>query len=304
MIQRDTRSSHDPEFVRSVFISDVHLGSRHSQADQLLNFLSRYQPEYLYLVGDIIDGRSLQRRWCWLPECTQVLSRLFELADRGTVVRYAIGNHDEFLRDSISLEELTALHSMEIAEEFLHVTSDQRQFLVIHGDRFDEVEQSAEWVSKLASIFYEGLLSANKFWACWRQLAKGSQFSLSARLKRGVKGIVKYISEFEGKVTQYAKQLKCHGVICGHIHTPVKTLIDGILYCNAGDWVENCSALVELQDGRLELIYFSDLPKELPSRIEREFWKEGTQPRPYPSNAKAPLASLAACGSVFQESID
>lgn len=252
--------------VRSLFISDLHLGCKHSQAKKILKFLEAFNPEYLYLVGDIIDGRSLYRRWCWQPEFTDVLTQLFKLADQGTVVRYAIGNHDEFLRDRASLEKLESLGRLEIAEEFVHVTGDARQFLVIHGDRFDEIETSAVWVSKVASCMYEFLLTANKLWMQFVDKEASRQYSLSNRIKQSAKAVVKYISDFELKVIEYARQLDCHGAICGHIHTPTHSEIQGLTYCNTGDWVENCTALVELECGQLELVYV-DRPASLSLKI-------------------------------------
>lgn len=253
---RDAQSQSQPVVVRSVFISDIHLGCQHSQADQLLQFLSLYRFEYLYLVGDIIDGRSLRRRWCWVPEFTSVLLRLLDLTRQGTIIRYAIGNHDDFLRHENSLQTLLNLDAFEIAEEFVHTTENNRRFLVLHGDRFDTIEQSAEWVSHAATVVYEALLSANLLWSRLSHFGHSRKYSLSAWIKSRTKLIVRYISEFEAKITAHARKKRCDGVICGHIHTPVTTVIDGLTYCNTGDWIENCTALLEHSDGRFELIYF------------------------------------------------
>lgn len=277
-MQTTMRDFRDSGSVRSIFISDVHLGCRHSQAGPLLEFLERFQPEYLYLVGDIIDGRSLKRRWCWFPEFTSVLTCLLEMAAQGTVVRYTIGNHDEFLRDSSVLAELKSLEAIEISEEFVHITNDDKKFLVIHGDRFDHVEQSAEWVSQVASVAYESLLSANQIWSRCTGSGHRGEYTLSSRIKRAVKHVVKYISEFEHKVVHYAKKVGCHGVICGHIHTPVVTEISGLKYCNTGDWVENCSALIEWQDGQLELLYFDE-------------WHRPVRKKPQEQTARVKLTS-------------
>lgn len=244
--------------VRAIFLSDIHLGCKHSQAAQLLKFLKQVRPQYLYLVGDIIDGRSLRRRWCWTPEFTSLLLYLTDLARQGTQIRYAIGNHDDFLREENLLCQLDPFVSFEIAEEFVHTTHDERAYLVLHGDRFDIVEQSAGFVSKIASVFYEGLLSLNWLWSRLRKKPTAKQFSLSSQLKRRVKSMVKYISDYERRIVAYAKQLSCDGVICGHIHSPIKTQISGLEYCNTGDWVENCTALIEHTDGELELIYFDN----------------------------------------------
>lgn len=245
--------------VRSIFLSDIHLGCRHSQARSLVQFLNRYESEYLYLVGDIIDGRSLNRKWCWLPEFSELLHLLFERARDGTCVRYTIGNHDEFLRQPNPLLDLLLNNDLDVQDEFRHVTQDDRTFLVLHGDRFDSVEQSAPWVSKVATVLYESLLTANSTWNQLSRTRPHRQFSLSSRIKRSVKSVVKYISDFEKRLIEHARQNSANGVICGHIHTPFISDWQGVHYCNTGDWVENCTALIEQFDGSMQLHYFDDL---------------------------------------------
>ncbi|MEW4488213.1 UDP-2,3-diacylglucosamine diphosphatase [Thalassoglobus sp. JC818] len=276
--------------VRAMFLSDIHLGCRHSQAKKLLDFLSDYRPQYLYLIGDIIDGRSLRRKWRWAPELSEVLLRLMDLASQGTVIRYAVGNHDDFLRNQELRNQLSRFQMVEFAEEFVHQTIDEKKFLVIHGDRFDRIEQSAKWVSVVSSWVYEGLLTLNQAWSFLVNQQLFGEYSFSARVKRSVKSVVKYISEFEQKIADHAKKMGCEGVICGHIHTPVKTEIDGLTYCNTGDWVENCTALLEHHDGTLELKYG---PSSRSEHLSTDIASTATQrplvlrPRPVPSGTRA-----------------
>ena len=145
--------------VRSVFISDTHFGCAYAKADRLLRFLSRLQPEFIYLVGDFIDGWELRRRWRWSPEVTQVLRFLMDVSQKGCVVRYAIGNHDDFLRENSLLTELVAVGGIEIAEEFVHLTEDGRRFLVLHGDRFDDYRQCSAYFELIATASYNALLA-------------------------------------------------------------------------------------------------------------------------------------------------
>ena len=145
--------------VRSVFISDTHFGCAYAKADRLLRFLSRLRPEFIYLVGDFIDGWELRRRWRWSPEVTQVLRFLMDVSQKGCVVRYAIGNHDDFLRENSLLTELVAVGGIEIAEEFVHLTEDGRRFLVLHGDRFDDYRQCSASFELIATASYNALLA-------------------------------------------------------------------------------------------------------------------------------------------------
>jgi UDP-2,3-diacylglucosamine pyrophosphatase LpxH len=243
--------SREQRKVRSLFISDVHLGCRHSQAGQLLRFLKQYHPEYLYVVGDFIDGWKLKRRWRWQPEYDAILKHLLILRESGTKLFYAPGNHDDFLRPF--LEHLGVLRLVHVQDHFVHVTADRRRFLVTHGDQFDDIERNAPWLSLVSSIAYDGLLTANRLWNRLRRHS-GDPYAFSNAIKRRVKRLVQHVSEFEGRWVTSAREHQCHGIICGHIHAPRIAHIENLAYCNTGDWVENCSALVEYVNGDFELI--------------------------------------------------
>ncbi len=237
--------------VRSLFISDVHLGSRFAQAEAFLAFLESYQPEFLYIVGDFLDGWCLQRAWRWRPVNTRIIHHLLAWAGSGVTIRYTPGNHDgfwrEFLKDFIWFE---------VADQFIHESADGRRFVVLHGDQFDGVESNASWLSHLGSVGYDLLLAVDRSlnYVC-RRLGRKA-WRLSATVKARIKRVVAFLSGFEEQLAAHARTHRCDGIICGHIHTPVITERDEITYCNTGDWVENCSALLEFDDGELRLVRF------------------------------------------------
>ena len=238
--------------VRSIFVSDVHLGCRYAHADALLDFLKQHDPEYVYLVGDVIDGWQLKRRWYWQPEYNQIFYRLIELSRQGTRVCYAPGNHDSFLRHFLQDFGL-----IEVADQFIHRAADDSRYLVLHGDQCDDVELRAPWLSVVGSIAYDVLLWADRQINRLRRWFGWQRRSYSANVKARVKGAVRFISRFEDRLAKRALAEQCDGVICGHIHTPTITRHEGITYCNTGDWVENCSALVEHHDGRMQILRFA-----------------------------------------------
>ena len=235
--------------VRTLFVSDVHLGCRHAQTDAFLSFLSAYQPDTLYIAGDFIDGWKLRRKWRWPAEATRVIRRLIDLSFRGTRICYTPGNHDAFLR-----EFLYDLGIIEIADEFIAETADGRRLLVTHGDRFDRIETGARWMSVDASIAYDTLLSVDRAISWLRHRGRGRKYTLGAAVKRSVKRVVRHISAFEERLVAHAERNFCQGIVCGHIHTPTITRCEDITYCNTGDWVENCTALIEDFDGALRIV--------------------------------------------------
>lgn len=236
--------------VRSVFVSDLHLGCRYVNANGLLSFLKEHQPEYLYLVGDIIDGWRLRRSWYWHDSYSFLIRRILDLLKQGTIVRYTPGNHDEFLRDFID-----SLGSVQIADEFIHRTVDDRQILVTHGDQFDSVVRHARWLSLLGDVGYNGLLALNRWFNLARRRCGFGYWSLSSAIKRQVKQATCFISDFEDAVTRHAAERGCDSVVCGHIHTPKISVRNGVNYLNTGDWVESCTALVEYANGTFELLH-------------------------------------------------
>lgn len=239
---------------RSLFVSDIHLGCRHAQADRFLKFLDSVQPEQLYLVGDVIDGWRLSRRWYWEPGYVKILQRIMQLAMNGTQVYYTPGNHDEFLRNYLHDFGLIT-----VADQFIHTTADGRRFVVLHGDQFDNVERGAKWLSIAGAYAYDWLVWANEAVNRVRRLMGLVDCRFSRHVKIWAKQAVQYISDFEERLVCHAKELECDGVICGHIHVPRIEDWGEIVYCNSGDWVEHCSALIEHDTGEFEIIdCFSD----------------------------------------------
>lgn len=243
-----TKGSEVSRVVRSLFVSDVHLGCKHSQANEFLELLEKFEPRYLYVVGDFIDGWKLKRRWRWLPVYDRILQRLMTLRRGGTELFYTPGNHDAFLRGF-----LANFGVIDIRDRFVHTGADGRRFLVTHGDQFDRVEQGMPWLSLVASYGYDVLLTAN--WLVNRMRGKKHDpYAFCGMIKRSVKRLVTHVSEFEDLLIENAGEENCDGIICGHIHAPRIIQVGGLAYCNTGDWVENCSALVEYDDGSFDLI--------------------------------------------------
>jgi UDP-2,3-diacylglucosamine pyrophosphatase LpxH len=236
--------------IRTIFISDVHLGCKYTHADSLLAFLRNHQPQYLYIVGDFVDGWRLSRKWYWNDTYTFLFKHIVDLMKRGTRVFYTPGNHDEFLRDFIE-----NLGSVQLADEFVHVTADRRKLLITHGDKFDTAVLHAEWLSHLGDTGYNLLLGLNSVFNAIRRRLGFGYWSLSKAIKRKVKEATCYIGNFEELLTRRASERGCDGVVCGHIHTPKIIDVNGVMYYNTGDWVESCTALVEYTDGTLELLH-------------------------------------------------
>jgi len=235
---------------RTIWISDVHLGTRRAQADMLLDFLRLTESETLYLVGDIIDNWSLKQSWYWEQTHNDVIQKLLRKARKGTTVVYIPGNHDEYFRD-------LAGHwfgQVAIVEEAIHMTATGRRYLVLHGDKFDGVIRYARWLAHLGDKAYELAIDINSLMNRVRRRLGLPYWSLSALLKRKVKRAVEFISHFEEAIVREAMRHSADGVICGHVHTPQMRHIGAIHYCNDGDWVESCTALVEHFDGSLEII--------------------------------------------------
>lgn len=235
---------------RTVFLSDVHLGTRGCRADFLLDFLRRTECERLYLVGDIVDGWRLRKSWYWTEDFDEVVRHLMRLARAGVEVTYIPGNHDEMFRDWLGLE----VAGIRLAAEAVHETADGRRLLVIHGDEFDGVIRYAKFLAFLGDWAYDWALVANRWFNAGRRRFGLPYWSLSQWLKRQVKEAVKAIDRFEIALATEARRRGLDGVVCGHIHHAEMRQVQGVLYMNDGDWVESCTALVEHPDGRFELI--------------------------------------------------
>lgn len=251
---------HQPQRYRSIFISDLHLGTRRAQAEALLDFLRSTESEYLYLVGDIIDSWSLRKKWYWDQSHNDVVQKLLRKARKGTKLFYLPGNHDENFKDFLGLR----LGKVVVLQETVHIAADGKRYLVLHGDKFDGVVCFAPWLAKLGDRAYEFSMSLNRAVNRVRRFFRMPYWSLSAYLKFKVKKAVEFLSRFEHAVVREARQRNCAGAISGHIHTPDNRMIDGIHYLNDGDWVESCTALVEHADGRFEVVHWHGA-KQLPT---------------------------------------
>lgn len=238
---------------RAVFISDLHLGTAGCQARPLLEFLKHHPSHTLYLVGDIIDGWQLRRKWYWPQAHNDVIQKLLRRSRKGCRVVFVPGNHDEFARQFDGHN----FGGIEVANEAVHTTADGRLLWVVHGDYFDGVIQCAKWLAYLGDNAYEFTLKLNRHLNSLRARMGLPYWSLSQYLKHKVKSALNYVTDFERAVAAEARQRGYQGVVCGHIHRPEMRTIDGTLYCNDGDWVESLSALVEHMDGRLELVHWS-----------------------------------------------
>ena len=240
---------------RTIFISDLHLGSKGCQSSMLLDFLRNTRSDYLYLVGDIIDGWRLKNKWFWPQEHNDVVQKILRKARHGTKVYYVSGNHDELVRKFVPIN----LGEVNIVNEVIHITADNKKLLILHGDKFDAIIRVAPWLAHLGDYAYDFALWINVTLNKIRKALGYKYWSLSKFLKLKVKKAVSYINRYEEVVANYAFKKNMNGVVCGHIHHASDRIIGDVHYYNDGDWVENCSALVEHFDGKLELIYWKDI---------------------------------------------
>ncbi len=245
--------------VRTLFLSDLHLGTKGCQAEALLEFLKRYDAETIYLVGDIIDGWRLKSGWYWPQSHNDVVQKLLRKVRKGTSLVYVPGNHDEFLRDYVGIN----LGGIELVEQAIHETADGKRYLVIHGDQFDLVVRHARWLALLGDWAYTTALFINTYLNVVRRKLGLTYWSLSSWAKLKVKNAVNYISRFEELLATEARRQDVQGVICGHIHHAVMHERFGVSYVNTGDWVESCTAIAEHWDGSFELIRWTDAQKAL-----------------------------------------
>ncbi len=235
---------------RSIWISDIHLGTPGCKAEYLLDFLRCHEAETFYLVGDILDGWQLRKSWYWPQTHNDVVQKLLRKARKGTRVVYVPGNHDELARQFTGL----AFGDIEVAEEAVHTLADGRRLWVVHGDLFDGVTQHARWLARLGDTLYTLILKVNQWFNALRARLGLPYWSVSQYLKQQVKNAVNYIAAFEQVMADEARRRGCHGVVCGHIHKAEIREVDGLLYCNDGDWVESMTALVETFDGELRIV--------------------------------------------------
>ena len=235
---------------RTLFISDVHLGSKSAKAEFLIDFLRHHDADRIFLVGDIVDGWRLKRSWHWPQAHNDVVQKLLRKARKGTGIVYIAGNHDEFLRGFQGVH----FGGVVVADRAIHVAADGRRYLVIHGDQFDGVVHSIRWLAYLGDRAYDVAIIVNRVVARVRRSLGLSYWSFSSWAKVRVKKAVNFISAFQEIVVEEARRSDVDGVICGHIHHAVIEEMDGIRYVNTGDWVESCTAVAEHFDGTMEII--------------------------------------------------
>ncbi|AOT07627.1 UDP-2,3-diacylglucosamine diphosphatase [Pseudoalteromonas luteoviolacea] len=246
-------------YYPSIWISDVHLGYKDCKAEFLLDFLNCTRCDTLYLVGDIVDLWSLKRQFYWHPSHYQVLECIQKKAESGTRVIYIPGNHDETFRNYVDM----TLFNVEVHHTYVHTTSAGKRFLLLHGDDFDSATRYNKLISIIGDQAYDFLLFLNRWTNRVRKLYGGHYWSLASWLKNRVHKARAAIAAFEQAAVHEAKKQGMDGIICGHIHQPRINVTDGIVYCNDGDWIENCTALVENEQGRIELLHWSDIQKVL-----------------------------------------
>ncbi|MBD3754958.1 MAG: UDP-2,3-diacylglucosamine diphosphatase [Gammaproteobacteria bacterium] len=243
---------------RTLWISDLHLGSKGCKADFVSHFLKQHDCETLILVGDIIDGWRMRKRVYWPQAHTNVIRRILTRAKRGTKVIYITGNHDDMLRRYSGVQ----FGNIDLVDEYVHTTADGRKLWCIHGDQFDAVVQCHRWIALFGDFLYETMLHLNRWFNQVRHRFGFGYWSLSAYLKNRVKRAVNFISDFEEAVAKEASHKGMDGVICGHIHqAEIREIGDKntVTYYNCGDWVESCTALAEDFDGRIHLIHWVKL---------------------------------------------
>ncbi len=239
---------------RTIWISDVHLGTRGCNAEMLIDFLDHVDSDTMFLVGDIIDGWRLKKKFYWPDAHNDIVWRILKRAKRGTSIVYIPGNHDEMFRQFTGLD----FGGVAIRRQAIHETADGRRLLVLHGDEFDAVMLSHRWLAYLGDAAYATAMWANRWVNSYRRFFGLPYWSLSKHAKHKVKQSVNFISDFEGLVAREAGRRGIDGVVAGHIHTADMRTIDGVEYYNDGDWVEGCTALVEHHDGRMEILHWAD----------------------------------------------
>ncbi|MEL6818428.1 MAG: UDP-2,3-diacylglucosamine diphosphatase [Pseudomonadota bacterium] len=257
----------DVQTYRTLFVSDIHLGTRGSQAELLLDFLKEHDAEKIYLVGDIFDGWRLRKGWYW-PQChNDVVQKLLRKSHKGSEIIYIPGNHDEVMRQFLG----THFGGIEVMDQAIHETVDGTKYLVIHGDQFDMVVLNAKWLAHVGDWAYNSALWINYWFNRVRRLWGGQYWSLSKWAKLKVKQAINFIGDFENVLANEAKNAGLDGVICGHIHHAAMKDCNGVRYINTGDWVESCTAIAEDEHGELHLIDWSQITR---ARAKRARMKE------------------------------
>ncbi len=244
---------------RTVFLSDIHLGTPHSKALEVVDFLKQVRCEKLVLNGDIVDGWALKRGSKWQPRHSRVIRKILKMTEKeNTEVIYLRGNHDDILERFLPL----AFGKIRFTKEHIHTSADGMKYLIVHGDGFDSVSTNHKWLASMGAFGYDSLLVINRYYNKWRSWQGKEYFSLSKRVKARVKSAVSFVDKYEELLQGLAIQKECDGIICGHIHTPEDKQVGEIRYLNSGDWVESLTAIVEHHDGRMELVWFDAFMKQ------------------------------------------
>lgn len=286
---------------RTAWISDVHLGTKGSNANALLGFLREYEFETLYVVGDLIDVWQLRRGIYWPQEHNDVIQKIMRKGRKGSRVIYIPGNHDEFVAGFFGNYGSISIH-----ENHIHTTADGKRLLVMHGHELDTVIQNVKWLAYLGDLGYQFLLKLNRPFNAFRKIFGLQYWSLSSYVKMRVKDAVSFIGRFEEAIVKYSKDYRVDGVVCGHIHAPAIRSIEGTGYFNSGDWVESCSALLEDYSGKIELLtnFIPSIKEEESGEATSGGFGENTRPRngrpatqSDPAEAGLPPSSPAEPGS-------
>jgi len=278
-------------YYKTIFLSDIHLGTRGCKAEMLLDFLKYTESETLYLVGDIVDGWRLKKHWHWPQPHNDVIQKLLRKARKGTRVIFIPGNHDEFARDYCDAD----FGDVELRREIIHEGADGRRYLVIHGDEFDGVVLYARWLAVLGDWAYVTVLELNHWFNVARRRLGLPYWSVSQYLKHKVKNAVQYITKFEDSMAELARKRGVDGIICGHIHHAEIRQVGEVLYCNDGDWVESCTAMVEHADGRMEIIDWTKVRDVSMVEVYRGRGRRkdvGSDTEPEPAEETVPLAQV------------
>ena len=283
---------------RAIWISDVHLGTPGCQAKFLLDFLKHNESDTLYLVGDIIDGWRLKKSIYWPQSHNDVVQKILRKARKGTEVVYVPGNHDESIRQFLGL----SFGEIKVVPEAIHTTADGRKLWITHGDLFDGVMQYAKWLAYVGDNLYSLILYFNRYLNLLR-IRMGMQYwSLSQYLKHQVKNAVSYIADFEMIMAREARLRGCQGVVCGHIHKAEIRMIDNLLYCNDGDWVESLTALVETHEGELKIVHWPRILDDKPV-IEEVMVEQISLSISFPSRASSPALMAQSTTTHSMETI-
>ena len=244
-----------PLQLKTLILSDIHLGTPFCKAEEVLIFLENCEFQKLILNGDIIDGWSLKRKGGWKESHAKVLNKILSyIEDKKTDVLFLKGNHDEELEDVLDFP----INKLNIIHESIHKTT-KGDYLITHGDRFDTINQNHKWVAILGDIAYQFMMGVNKIYNRYRSWRGKPYYSISKAAKSLVKSIVSSADQFEDKLVEAAIKADCKGIICGHIHTAIDKQIKGIHYLNSGDWVESLTAIAEFENEEFEILRYSDL---------------------------------------------